>query len=280
MYAKVFSQIYDGTLCTKGPWQALVTFQQLLVLADPDGNVDMTAGAIARRTTIPLEIIETGIAELVKPDPESRTPTEGGRRIVPLADGRSWGWRVVNYKHYRDLKREEDRRAYHREYWHKRKGQNSTGSIDSTETQHTQPNQPRQETETVESRENIPQPPSGAEPAPKPKRQSSPAIGLKAWLSGLKARGEKPVPPDDPIFDYATRVKLPEEFLSLAWMAFKHRYTTQHPDKRYRDWRKVFRNAVEGNWSKLWWLDPAAGTYGLTTVGQQAKRDHDARAAA
>lgn len=121
MYAKVFTQIYDGTLCTKGPWQALVTFQQLLVLADRDGNVDMTAAAIARRTTIPLEIIELGIAELLKPDPESRTPTEEGRRIVPLADGRSWGWRIVNYTHYRELKREEDRRQYHRDYWHKRK---------------------------------------------------------------------------------------------------------------------------------------------------------------
>lgn len=139
MYAKVFSQIYDGTLCTKGPWQALVTFQQLLVLADQDGSVDMTTGAIARRTTIPLEIIELGIGELLKADPESRTPVEDGKRIVPLSEGRTWGWRIVNYKHYRDLKREEDRRAYHREYWHKRKAKEST---DSTETQHTQPSQP------------------------------------------------------------------------------------------------------------------------------------------
>src|SRR6187399_200096 len=143
MYAKVFSQIYDGTLCTKGPWQALVTFQQLLVLADMEGHVDMTASAIARRTTIPLEIIELGIVELLKDDPESRTPTEQGRRIVPLSDGRSWGWRIVNYKHYRDLKREEDRRAYHREYWHKRKNNSSA----STGTQHTQPNQPIAEAE-------------------------------------------------------------------------------------------------------------------------------------
>ncbi len=122
MYAKVFSQIYDGTLCTKGPWQALVTFQQMLVLADHEGHVDMTAGAIARRTTIPLDIIEMGISELMKPDPESRTPTEEGRRIALLSDGRGWGWRIVNYKVYRDLKREEDRKNYHREYWHKRKG--------------------------------------------------------------------------------------------------------------------------------------------------------------
>ena len=121
MYAKVFAQIYDGTLCTRGPWEALVTFQQFLVLADMDGVVDMTPAAIARRTTIPLEIIERGIGELVKPDHESRTPTEEGRRLVPLAEGRSWGWRVVNYAHYRELKREEDRREYHRQYWNKRK---------------------------------------------------------------------------------------------------------------------------------------------------------------
>ncbi len=150
MYAKVFSQIYDGTLCTKGPWQALVTFQQMLVLADPDGNVDMTSIAIARRTTIPLEIIEAGIAALLLPDPESRTPTEEGRRLLPLAEGRSWGWKVVNYKHYRALKREEDRRDYHREYWRANRSKAALSDGDTTattKTQHPQPNQPRQETE-------------------------------------------------------------------------------------------------------------------------------------
>jgi hypothetical protein len=126
MYAKVFAQIYDGTLCTNGPWQALVTFQQMLVLADQEGNVDMTASAIARRTTIPLEIIELGLLELCKADPESRTPNLEGRRIVPLSEGRSWGWSIVNYKRYRDLKREEDRRQYHKDYWHKRKPNDST----------------------------------------------------------------------------------------------------------------------------------------------------------
>jgi hypothetical protein len=154
MYAKVFAQIYDGTLCTRGPWQALVTFQQLLVLADPDGNVDMTAAAIARRTTIPLEIIEAGIVALLEADPESRTPTEGGRRILPLSEGRSWGWHIVNYKHYRELKREEDRREYHREYWRNKRSTKaasaSSDSTTSTQTQHAQQNQPKKETEAEE----------------------------------------------------------------------------------------------------------------------------------
>lgn len=141
MYAKVFSQMYDGTLCTRGPWQALVTFQQLLVLADQDGNVDMTAEAIARRTTIPLEIIQVGIEKLLLEDERSRTPTENGKRIIPLSEGRDWGWHVVNYKHYRALKREEDRREYHREYWHKRK----LNSLNTT--QQPQQNQPIAEAE-------------------------------------------------------------------------------------------------------------------------------------
>jgi hypothetical protein len=113
MYTKIFAQIYDGTLCTRGPWEALVTFQQMLILADQQGVVDLTPSAIARRTTIPLEIIEMGISALLLPDPESRTPTEEGKRIVPLSASRSWGWRIVNYKRYRELKREVDRRDYH-----------------------------------------------------------------------------------------------------------------------------------------------------------------------
>lgn len=133
MYGKMFRQMYRGTLATTGPWQALVTFQQMIVLADKDGIVDMTPESMSRETTIPLEIIQMGIEALEKPDPESRTPDEEGRRITRLSDSRTWGWRITNYKKYRDMKREEDRQAYHRQYWHKRKLNNSTN------TQQTQP---------------------------------------------------------------------------------------------------------------------------------------------
>jgi hypothetical protein len=159
VYAKVFAQIFDGSLCTHGPWEALVTFQQLLVLADQEGNVDMTAEAISRRTTIPLGIIQVGIAALLKPDPQSRTPTESGRRIIPLSEGRDWGWLVVNYKHYRQLKREEDRREYHREYWHTRK----TKSAATQQTQQTQPSQPiaKAKAEKDTPQPSVARPPAG-----------------------------------------------------------------------------------------------------------------------
>ena len=121
VYGKLFEQMYDGTLATKGPWQALVTFQQIIILADRNGEVDMTPEAIARRTTIPLEIIYEGLQALQQPDSESRSPALEGRRIVPLSEDRAWGWRIVNYLHYRRIRSQEERREYMRSYQQKRR---------------------------------------------------------------------------------------------------------------------------------------------------------------
>ncbi len=129
MYGKLFAQMYDGTLGTKGPWQALVTFQQLIILADKKGEVDMTAEAIARRTTIPLKVIQVGIDALEQPDPHSRTPDEDGRRIVKLSDNRDWGWRVVNYDHYRKIRSAEERREYMKQYMRERRVNRSVSEL-------------------------------------------------------------------------------------------------------------------------------------------------------
>lgn len=99
------------------------------------------------------------------------------------------------------------------------------------------------------------------------------AIGLRAWLDRIRAGGEKAIPEGDPVFGYADKVGIPADFLALAWQAFKVRYTALYPDKRYRDWRRVFRRAVAENWLRLWYADPVAG-YALTTVGVQAQRQH------
>lgn len=116
MFAKLFQTMYDGTLCSVGPWEALVTFQQLLILKDPAGVVDMTPEAISRRTTIPVDIIRRGIEALEKPDPASRTPDDDGRRIRRLDAHRDWGWQIVNHEKYRNMRSNEDRRDYFREY--------------------------------------------------------------------------------------------------------------------------------------------------------------------
>lgn len=113
MYGKLFASMYEGTLY--GQWQAIITLQQLVILADADGVVDMTPPAIAARTSIPLDIIEAGLSQLAASDRYSRTPTEDGRRIVPIDPDRPWGWQIVNYAYYRDLASREDKKAKDRE---------------------------------------------------------------------------------------------------------------------------------------------------------------------
>jgi hypothetical protein len=140
MYGKLFRQMFHGTLATVGPWQAIVTFQQFIILADQDGTVDMTPESISRETTIPLEVIKAGIEALERADPDSRTPDEEGRRIIRLNEHRSWGWRITNYLHYRQLHREEDRREYHRKYWHDKRSP-KLKALNSA--QQPQPNQPK-----------------------------------------------------------------------------------------------------------------------------------------
>ena len=117
MYGKIFESMYEGTLY--GQWEAIVTFQQLIVLADQDGFVEMTPPAIAARTSIPLEVIEKGIKVLQEKDPYSRTDGENGKRIILMNPKRPWGWQIVNYKKYRDMASQEDKREYMREYMRK-----------------------------------------------------------------------------------------------------------------------------------------------------------------
>lgn len=107
MYGKIFDSMYEGTLY--GHWEAIVTLQQMLVLCNQDGVLDMTPQAMAARTSIPLEIITKGIGILAEVDPYSRTPDEDGRRIVLLDEHRPWGWRIVNYAKYQQIKNRADK---------------------------------------------------------------------------------------------------------------------------------------------------------------------------
>jgi hypothetical protein len=113
VYGKIFSSMYDGTL--RADWQALVTMQQLIVLCDAHGVVDMTPHAIHGRTGIPLDIIDHGLGVLASPDPHSRSSELEGRRIVLVDDARPWGWRIVNYLYYRNLASVDDKRSKDRD---------------------------------------------------------------------------------------------------------------------------------------------------------------------
>lgn len=113
MFAKVFEQIFDSSIAED--YQVRLVFEDMLTLADIDGVVDKTPEALSRRTNVPIDIIKKAIAVLESPDPISRRSEAEGRRLIRLDDHRDWGWLIVNYKYYRELASEEQRRAKTRE---------------------------------------------------------------------------------------------------------------------------------------------------------------------
>lgn len=126
MYGKIFEMMYEGSLY--GQWEAIVTFQQMIVIADDEGFVDITPQSFAAKTSIPLDIIMKGIEILESDDPYSRTEGDDGKRILRINEKRPWGWQIVNYKKYRDMASYEDRKAYMRQYMRNRRKQEALTS--------------------------------------------------------------------------------------------------------------------------------------------------------
>lgn len=107
-FAKIYRSLWDGTL---GPrWQGWSLFVYMLANCDAEGVLDVTPESIAARCGMPLDEVLRGLEVLESEDPRSRTTHEGGRRIVRLDEHRDWGWRIVNFRKYRDSAGEEDPR--------------------------------------------------------------------------------------------------------------------------------------------------------------------------
>jgi hypothetical protein len=99
-FTLIENEILQSTLAEN--WKARHVFEDLLKLAWPDGIVDIPAKSIAHTTRMPLEVVVEALRYLESPDPESRSPSHEGRRIVLLDPKRPWGWRIVNWDEYRN----------------------------------------------------------------------------------------------------------------------------------------------------------------------------------
>ena len=118
MFAKLFSRITQSSLMEE-PVEARYCFMMMLAIADTHGYVIGTDVAIARVINLPLPVFQTCIAALCAPDPDSNSQEAEGRRIVKSEGER--GYFLVNYTAYRQIKSEEEKRAYMREYMRQRR---------------------------------------------------------------------------------------------------------------------------------------------------------------
>lgn len=118
-FVKVHAELWDGSLI--GRPQAQLVFLFLLAHADAAGSVDIAQRKISALTGLDAREVQAAIDELEAPDSESRRPEEQGRRLVRLDPDRSYGWRVVNYGHYRNARSVSDRREQNRQAQQRRR---------------------------------------------------------------------------------------------------------------------------------------------------------------
>jgi len=113
VYAKIFTSLFEGSM--RGQPDLILVFLNLLCNCDENGVVDRHWRAVADETGLTHENVKVAINALESPDPESRTPTDQGRRIVRLDGHRDWGWMIVNYSYYRKLASREQSKTKTRE---------------------------------------------------------------------------------------------------------------------------------------------------------------------
>lgn len=92
---------------------------------------------------------------------------------------------------------------------------------------------------------------------------------MSQWIKSLSGTGEKLISDYKPLWDYCEKVGIPADWIEIAWIQFRDRYTTDEKAKRkrYTEWRRVFKRAVEENWLRLWFYSEADNQFRLSTVG-------------
>lgn len=91
--------LIESSLWREPPHVCKLWVTMLIVASEPGrgGDVDLRLDDLAWRAKMPEDLTLAALAVLAAPDPDSRTRTLDGRRIVPIEPGRSWGWRIVNW---------------------------------------------------------------------------------------------------------------------------------------------------------------------------------------
>lgn len=99
------------------------------------------------------------------------------------------------------------------------------------------------------------------------------AVSLDTFLARCKDAGERPIGDYKPVWEFAEKVGIPDDSVVLCWQEFVRKFGGDgaRASKRYRDWRKAFRNCVEENWFRLWTLDEQ-GRAVLTASGRIAEK--------
>jgi hypothetical protein len=109
-FVKVYGAILDSSVWAE-PLSTRVVWITMLAMADRHGHVAASSDGISRRANVPLKATDHAIEVLAAPDVRSRSSDFEGRRIERVEGG----YRILNYKKYRDLQSPAQRAAAERQ---------------------------------------------------------------------------------------------------------------------------------------------------------------------
>jgi hypothetical protein len=104
-YTKLFASLVHSTIWRESDHVRLVWIT-MLALADRDGLVEASVPGLADAARVTREQCDDALARLAAPDPDSRSKSMEGRRIIEI-DG---GWSLVTYAEHRDRLTADKRR--------------------------------------------------------------------------------------------------------------------------------------------------------------------------
>lgn len=110
MYGKSYESQYEGSMVGAGlnvfaVWGYVITKVR-------DGYVELNPRLLAFKLGGTVKEIEAALDYLQQPDPDSRSKSEGGRRLVKEGQ---FQYRMVNWAEYNRIRTEQDRREYNRQ---------------------------------------------------------------------------------------------------------------------------------------------------------------------
>lgn len=108
MFGKHFATMYTGSMVGAGP-VVFAVWGYAISNASREGTVEINPSLLAVMLGTTADEIVKAIGYLEAPDPNSRSKTEDGKRMVKEGQ---FLYRLPNYHHYRSLRDADDRREY------------------------------------------------------------------------------------------------------------------------------------------------------------------------
>jgi len=115
-FTKLFSSITESTIWCEDS-DVRIVWITMLAMSDRHGRVWSSVPGLANRSQVSLAKAIESIDKFLSPDEYSRTSDNEGRRIEPI-DG---GWRLLNHEKYREIRDEEERKVYKRDWIRKKR---------------------------------------------------------------------------------------------------------------------------------------------------------------